>query len=436
MISRRLLALALSLASAFSCAAEPVCYQYRVSGFYVGSNRDSGWHSSPSAACSALASSLVGVSGTTSWSASASGDPAGAWYCIGSRSYGGPSEYWDSQASFSHDRRVNPAGCPVDPCADTVGKTLGVVSYADGPNPEPPPNVCATSSSSPYEGGTAPANCGITFTGRGVRSTDEGRPSWGGIYRYSGQTCSGGETPMSDLAGTGNCVSNSSGQACADKSNSGGKNCGTVNGERVCLASVPPGQCSLTPGQAAVCADGAAASPLDAEGQPIPPDFSLSTEDSGGGSTTYNYYSSTTLAGSAGGGGVGGGMDPDGGEGGEEGEGGPGGNGSVCAEGQDCYGEHPEAACLDDIGECAASALTGLGSLVGSIPVVGFIGSLYSSIPTGGTCPEMPLEFFGESHDAMEPVCELLSGGAGSLLELVMRVLWSFAGLRIMLRSE
>jgi hypothetical protein len=41
------------------------------------------------------------------------------------------------------------------------------------------------------------------------------------------------------------------------------KNCGTVNGEHMCLDSVPSGDCMLLGGGGAVCTEGAAGVPTD-----------------------------------------------------------------------------------------------------------------------------------------------------------------------------
>lgn len=77
--------------------------------------------------------------------------------------------------------------------------------------------------------------------------------------------------------------------------NAQGQNCGTVNGESVCIESVPNDSCASTSTGSIVCV-GSATPPPNIDGSPQTASAQISTQTSTGGNVTYNYYSSPTAS--------------------------------------------------------------------------------------------------------------------------------------------
>jgi len=302
--------------------------------------------------------------------------------------------------------------CPEEPCAASAGSSSGIFT-GDG---DPPPMIC-----SDYEG----HSCRMVPDAMTI-------DHWGGYvgyYKYIGTSCDG-EPAKTET--TANCVSGSGGSLCLSKQ---AQNCGTVNGEAVCLDSVPAGNCLLLSGGGAVCADGAAGAPTDSMGDAVDPlaRFTKTTNPEGGGSVTtdsFNFYSSTVVnssgtpvvgADNPGSGSSGSGGDGDG-EGVEE-----------CDSDGDCFGEEPSDSCGDDLVSCIGEAASGVYSSFGATPLISAVTGLYASIPDGGECPSATVEVYGTETDAMGSFCSVMaSSGGGTLLELFFAIGWCLAGLRIL----
>jgi len=322
--------------------------------------------------------------------------------------------------------------CPPDPCEYTLALNDlgGTVRNGSGSTEG---TFCADT----LQGSETIMSCRVKVAGVVARSGD----NWAAQVQWLGESCGGGDTASGDDTAP-NCASTSSGMFCASKSK---PNCGTVNGQAVCLDKVPEGTCEFLADGGMVCAAGASTppAPSDGMGDPATPDGSLGYVDPAGDSYEFNYYTSTTVSGSSTGASgaqpgtsAGGGL-TGGGDEGEESNAEGADPGAIC-DGTDCYGQAPaeDVDCVADIGACVGGIVSGAwASMTTGIPLLGFVSGLYEAFDEGGECPSAPLTIFDEEYDVMASACSVIDGSA-ALLALVFQIGWGLVGLRIMLKAQ
>lgn len=219
-----------------------------------------------------------------------------------------------------------------------------------------------------------------------------------------------------DQPGSTNCVAGDGVTVCAATSS---QNCGTVNGQAVCLDSVPPGACTFLGNGGMVCASSASSppAPTDSGGMsPATPDGTFTAGSDDTSDTTYNYFgpgtvsdSGTPVSGPAQGGG------------GDEGT----------EEPSDDEFTGP------DLGETTtfAEALGAFAAGLDSVPFVAAVNGLGGSMPEG-ECPaptvEIPyldgVELTLDAHCGLwDEISPILTG--------VMLAIWVFLGARILLSA-
>lgn len=323
-------------------------------------------------------------------------------------------------ATFVSDFYVvsgGPVACVDDPPDDCAA--LSGLPAVGGGSSTVPGTLCRTEDS---DGNTVPngGQCRVVRDGAGI-STSGG---WFGQLRFTGEKCAGA---VNNTTGAGNCIYSKAGAVCVSREE---KNCGKVNGESVCLASVPPGACTIVSTGGAVCSPTAPA-PKNSGGTNLTPDGSITKTDSGGTTTTYNYYNSTNIANAVTG--VPAAENPNAaGSGSGDGDGDGEGEGA-CTSDADCFGAEVDDSCLDNLTGCVVDGLSGAYESFGATPLLGAAAGLYTAVPASGACPVVEVSVFGEEHDAMAPFCSIMTGGTATLIELFFAVCWSFAGLRILL---
>jgi len=200
-----------------------------------------------------------------------------------------------------------------------------------------------------------------------------------------------------------NCISSTSGTTyCVDP---GDLNCGTVNGEYVCLDSVPPGNCILTPDGQAICEGGSQTDPAD------------STFEDGNGNSFDVYTDGDT-------GQTTGGSDDTGGSVGAAG--GPEGEsltpGSLPADNE----------AVDGFGD----ATLGFWARIEAAPIIAAITAIPLSLPAG-SCTAVdsdPVSFFDGQVLIINAHCELWDF-VSLVLFVIMLGAWALLGALIILRA-
>lgn len=228
----------------------------------------------------------------------------------------------------------------------------------------------------PTSGGECPATCavlGLTFFKQGIGSAPASLCDQGCSFVADGANIAMGGGWMGNYTATGscspddggistglNCLQTSGGtQYCADTTATG--NCGTINGEYVCLDSVPEGNCILTPFGQAICDEGS---------QTNTPDETIELDSDTGG---VDVYESGNTGGT-----------PTAGTDDTDGDGNPGGpgddDGEGECEGESCFGELPgdneEVGAFGDL-------FSGFYARVEGAPLVAAFDAIPGSMPTG-----------------------------------------------------
>ena len=118
------------------------------------------------------------------------------------------------------------------------------------------------------------------------------------VYAATDEAC--GESTQEGVTAEPNddgCITGANGEvACYGGDHP--ENCGTVNGEMVCVEEFPPRECTLLPDGGYVCDKEADGKPLDAEGNEVQSDTELYNGD-GESVEGYDYYSPETMDSSA-----------------------------------------------------------------------------------------------------------------------------------------
>lgn len=431
------IAVALSIWSGFIQAAEPTCYEWKL-GVTNGTFTSWPWTTSAgviaqaitfcqngsstsyNGACVNLATSKESWGCSFSFSAPVS-DGTGGFKVDGSTSCTHSNGVSHDSATPSFGVQRQEIECPADPCSTAV--ELAQPGVAVGANVAQSGQMCSADDGSggSYSGGLNETGCEVVRDGAGISSSDGAH--WYGQVKYTGVSCPASPTPQA-LDSKSNCIVAGGGQMCVSKQK---KNCGTVNGQAVCLDSVPSGSCLLLSGGGAVCTAAAETAPKDVMGDPIEPDFEFeSTSEANssdpGTTTTYNYYSQSTVNSSS---------TPVTGEGG----GGSGGDGSSEGGGDGCTEENCAGELPDDFEELESfqSITQGFLDRVGDAGVVASVSSVGEAMPTGA-CPNWTMEVFGREISLSAPMCTIYDSISG-ILSAVMLVAWGLLASRIVLSA-
>ena len=281
------------------------------------------------------------------------------------------------------------------------------------------PQVCAVEGLSFIKSGTgtAPAtfcSLGCTFNADGPSISMGG--GWAGSYTASG-ACSPDVSPE---PATGlNCLSTGTVQYCVDPGAS--ENCGTINGEYVCLENVPQGNCMFLAGGSAVCTDGS---------QTDPPDETFTDGDG----NTYDIYTDGQTGGTSGGNGTSAGTDNTTGAGSGASSGGTGdGDGEGDCDGANCQGELPgDNENVDDFGTLFSNFY---GRVEGS-PIISSFSGLPGSVGAG-SCEGFssdPIAALDGTTLTIDAHCTLWPEVL-PLLQTFMMAVWALIGGIIILRA-
>lgn len=389
-------------------SAEEECVEYTIIPFwdtahpYRGSNAAAvcnAWANGYNAAGSDgsnVRSGSASVSGSTChWSGSDTTTCIEPGYPTGC---GVPSPYTQDAEIYE-----GPGECEEDECSGKAGQDAFVGMNAGGGSGSYCANGCAVNVPVP----TLRVICGL-----------DGACSSKSIYKstFTGASCSS-EDPVDE----GSCTVGPFGRMCA--SSPSGKNCGTFNGDRVCVEAIPSGCQSYASGGVACVVEGPGATTAVPDSgtpdDPATPTMSVSKDGK-----TVNYYSSATVnssttvttGGAASGSDQGvetGGDDeaPDG-----------------CADGG-CEGTVPELGEVQTF-EGATSAFMGR---VGEAPIVASVADLGDALPAGA-CPSWTIDVFDREISLSAPMCTIWDSVAG-LLSAVMLVAWGLLAARIVLTA-
>lgn len=333
---------------------------------------------------------------------------------------GDVSNYLAAQLSSTANSRLCPTSCPA----------AGTTSTHSGSSGSAPATIC--------DAGCAHTSCGV-----GVRTAS----GWAQQYCSKGATC--GSNPATTEAPEGNnsaCETEGGTRACSAPPPGGGaENCGTFNGDYVCVGSIPPGTCvSYASGGIACVSDsgGNITSPPapnnGTEGETPEPTGVVETADGARG----EYYGPGTM----GGGGTGTGGAVTGAPGGVpvgspgptgDGGGGGGGGGTVEVEvdlgtctGAECDAGVPE---LEEVGTLG-DAFGGFWGDLQAVPIVAAAGDIAPAFGAGA-CPNWSdsIAVFGETWemDFSASICTTWAD-VSDVLSIVMLVFWGFVAFRIL----
>jgi hypothetical protein len=337
-----------------------------------------------------------------------------------------------------------------DPMGNTLHATQGVTSHSTACPTSACSALAGQSISGVVAGGPASVGHGMVnnannCTGQ-ISSTPTNIVGCGGTcsvqtFTYDGLTNSdsapGTNTPAQ---GGSNCVSSGGATECLEPAKPG---CGTVNGDEVCVAAIPPGSCQSYASGGVACtvpAGGSATSPPapSVSGSPTTPAApvgSITTTNSSGVTTTTNYYSQSTVSssgtpvGSAGTGTNVGNGGSGSGTGTGTGGSGPGlPSGDCGATGIACSGSVPTIPDADSIGTTTTNYMQALGS----VPIVSAVSGIGAAIPSG-ECPTGTFDAFDHTF-VIDAQCTMWDT-VGSLIQLVMLAAWALIGARILLSA-
>jgi hypothetical protein len=392
----------------------------------------SGWHSSPGDAAAEWAeywcsdrSDITGCSAVPASGAACGGTNLRFRVTFSQVDGSGPTQTGSTcttSATFQEE-------CP--DCADLEGDQkyfVADIGYPVGAIP----TLCLTS----FVGGTE-IKCQFEYYGH-VGGVSGGFGMLAPQYNATGEGCLIDDQPEEyadyELPENATCWQGAAGLVCVDPVPQNAKNCGTVDGEWVCVQSVPPGGCTYLAGGALACDSTAPSQPDIGDGEtPATPAAQFVGDNAGTGTgSTVNYYtasqvsnSETVITGAGGGAGP---------RGDGDGEGGGGGSGSAsgdCGVPPSCEGDAIQCAilqqswfqrCSDPLTEGEVSELVGDVQDVGEGELVELPAGLDDELlgAVAATCPA-PVEVtvFGEVKEiSWEFFCDL-AGMANPLVVLL-----------------
>ncbi len=264
--------------------------------------------------------------------------------------------------------------------------------------------------------GTAPSNrcdgnCAFTKSGAGITMSG-GYMAW---YQVNGNC--GSETG-DGAQDNQNCLRTAGGTTYCLDTNTPDENCGTVNGEYVCLDGVPDGNCVFTPNGQAIC---------DGGSQTNTPDETISTD-----SNDLDVFGDGNTGGTSGGSGNTSGTDDVGGTPGGGGGTGDGGQPGDC-DGTNCQGQLPGAnEAVDDFG----TLFSNFYGRVEAAPVIAAFGGIPGSLPSG-SCAAVdsdPIAFLNNQVLSLDVHCSMWQE-IEPILSGVMLAIWALLGGLIILRA-
>lgn len=385
----------------------------------------------PNSACAAH-NSTSGVGGTTS--------PLFTYtYTAGTVSGSGSSETWPCMMTTSFTwaygsgtsgpdatgagDRLNVVTCPTTACSGNNGKTyssLATSSYSSGES------LCGVD--------------GCSYTAASSGTARKVIATIGGVQAYmqdmtgNGTSClpsSGSPSPGQQIDNgvpSATCASGSGNISCQTQTATG-KNCGTYNGDQVCVADIPPGTCVAYSSGGVACTTSSgstsATSPPSPDngtaGVPATPSEIVSNP-----AGTTNYYNSSTVAGSTKPTGTTG-TGPTGSTTGT-GAGTSSGSGD-CASTNSCTsGTVPTYPDVPTIESSTNAYLTALRST----PIVAALSGISAAIPAG-TCPAPTITLFGHSF-TLDAQCTLFDTLATALGAIFM-VVYTIVGIKILMSA-
>lgn len=306
--------------------------------------------------------------------------------------------------------RLNPDGCPECPASGTTAIAGGLASTSGG-------TFCMNKCK--YK---TPVST-LIISGLGAAGNMM-------MAESTGEACAQ-STESSTPTDTAECMSVAGvGYVCAEPSE--GKDCGSVNGDLVCVTEIQNGCVGYGSG-ASACTSTSATPPKPDNGTPGDP--ATPTTNFTYGSTTINYYNSSIVNNSSTGatntGTVGGeatetGNTSGGGGGsGEEGEG-------ECMPGEECAGDLPAQGSAGECDDFTACFSSFLGRVQGA-PILEAVNGVSAAFPTGA-CPAWNLEAFGETYALSAPMCEIWDEAA-PILSAAFLFIWGWVATRIFLSA-
>lgn len=237
---------------------------------------------------------------------------------------------------------------------------------------------------------------------------------------FSGDEC-GAEPDVTgeelvDEPGNTNCVSGSGITFCAAQTS---QNCGTVNGQSVCLDSIPPGRCTFLGNGGMVCASGASGAPTEEDGvTPAAPDGEFTAGSDDAAEEDYEYFGPGTVANSG---------TPTSGT-----------STTIISDGDD--GEEPgeeEPFAGPDLGETETfgEALSSFMAAAEGAPVIAAATGIGASLPAGECpAPSLVVPYLGDVELTLDAHCTLWEEIA-FVFTAVMLAVWVFIGARIILSA-
>jgi hypothetical protein len=280
-------------------------------------------------------------------------------------------------------------------CSTTSGDTQFFSGEGDFP-----PSVCYNDCSYP------------TRTGIGVKIGG----TWGADYTSDGNGCEigGGAEELTEDDVDENCVATDGVTYCTDL---GATNCGTVNGEYMCLDTIPPGDCLFTADGQVICSEGSGGVPG------VTPDETI--EYGGEDYDVYGEGAEGSTGTTTGGGST---------SGSNEGEGdgdGPG-EGGECDDSA-CTGELPgDNEEVDSFGDLFQA----FWNRVQAAPIVDAFGSLPGALPAGSCSPMSSdgIAWLNGATLTMSAHCDLWPDLV-PIIYTMMLAAWALLGGLIILRA-
>lgn len=329
-------------------------------------------------------------------------------------------EYWQCPTCSEHNRNGSEGAgvevtsfsedCPPDPCDSKSGKVASV--GLDAVDDLYLNNACNN-------------GCKVQRSGQMMTL----RPKAGGgvsstmlaAVIFTGKSCTD-EVPVEE----GDCISGSGGRMCIEQQQQqAGKNCGTFNGEMMCVDEMPANSCKAgaNGGLACVVEGQGAVAPEKlpdngTQGVPANPDAVIQNNGQ-----TINYYGPSTVnnshtsivtnntpkAGTSSGG---------------SGSG----DGSGCEGGIDACVEGATLGAVDGAGE----AVQAMFAQLKEAPIYAAVANIGTGIP-GGTCPAPSFEAFGQTL-SLEGMCEIFESVA-TVISAVMLFAFAVMGARIVMSA-
>lgn len=273
-------------------------------------------------------------------------------------------------------------------------------------------------------------HCSYTTTAGSYLSIDMGG---GGGYAYmasatnSGNACTAvtATSPTYTSAAGAPCVAGSVNSACAPPT---GTNCGSVNGDPVCLSAVPSGSCATLSSGAMVCGATAKSSapPAPNNGSSTTTPATPTATMTGSGGSETNYYSTTTINNQASSG-----SSSSGSSGGAGSSSSASSGSATCGSGATCDTSNLPSTTTD---KTIASVTSTFVAAVQGGPLYTAVSAISASVPSG-TCPVVNITVFDHMYDLMEAGCQIWDNNVATVMSSIMLAFWSLSALWIVLRA-